>query len=83
MAAVRGAGGIRLLADIALRLPATYWTEIQQDVLYALRVLAKSPCFTGVAVLSVAIGIGMCSAVRSEIQSITGPAAGLPIPRRW
>jgi predicted permease len=73
-------GVIRLLADIALRLPVTYWTEIRQDVLYASRVLAKSPGFTAVAVLSVAIGIGMCSAVRSEFQSITGPAAGLPDP---
>jgi predicted permease len=73
-------GAMRLLADIALRLPATYWTEIRQDVRYAVRVLAKSPGFTAVAVLSVAIGIGMCSAVRSELQSITGPAAGLPDP---
>ena len=73
-------GVLRLLADIAVRLPATYLAEVRQDVVYALRVLAKSPGFTAVAVLSVAIGIGMCSAVRSEIQSITGPATGLPNP---
>ena len=73
-------GVIRLLADIAFRLPAAYWAEIRQDVLYTLRVLAKSPGYTWVAVLSVAIGIGMCSAVRSEIQLIVGPATGLPDP---
>ena len=63
-------------------------TSIRQDVRYALRVLAKSRGFASVAVLSVAIGIGMCSAVRSEIQSIVGPPAGLPDPEslatfRW
>ena len=73
-------GVVRLLADIAIRLPATYLAEIHQDVRFAIRVLAKSPGFTSVAVLSVAIGIGMCSAVRSEIQSIVGPAAGLRDP---
>ena len=73
-------GLLRLLADIAIRLPATYLAEIRQDVLYALRVLAKSPGFTFVAVLSVAIGIGMCSAVRSEIQSIVGSPPALSDP---
>ena len=73
-------GLLRLLADIAIRLPATYLAEIRQDVLYALRVLAKSPGFATVTVLSVAIGIGMCSAVRSEIKSIVGAPPGLPDP---
>jgi macrolide transport system ATP-binding/permease protein len=58
----------------------SFLTEIRQDVLYALRVLAKSPGFASVAVLSVAIGIGICSAVRSEIQAIVGRPAGLPDP---
>ena len=31
-------GVLRLLADIAIRLPATYLAEIRRDVLYALRV---------------------------------------------
>ncbi|MFB3777192.1 MAG: ADOP family duplicated permease [Bryobacteraceae bacterium] len=65
-----------------------FLTEIRQDAHYALRVLAKSPGFTIVAVLSLAIGIGICSAVHSEIQSIVGRPAGLPEPEalatfRW
>jgi predicted permease len=74
------AGLVKLLADIAFRLPAMYLLEIRQDVVYALRMLAKSPGFTAVAVLSVGIGIGMCSAVLAECQAIVGPAPGLRDP---
>ena len=76
-----GAAGLaKLLADIAIGLPATYLSEMRQDVVYALRMLAKSPGFTAVAVLSVGIGIGMCSAVFSECRSIAGPPPGIRDP---
>ena len=51
-------GLLRLLGDIAVRLPAEYLSEIRQDVVYALRTLAKAPGFTSVAVLSLGVGIG-------------------------
>jgi predicted permease len=73
-------GLVRLLADIAIRLPAEYLSEIRQDVVYALRVLAKAPGFTSVAVLSLGFGIGMCCAVLSECRAIVGPAPGLRDP---
>ena len=73
-------GLVRLLADIAVRLPAEYLTEIRQDVVYALRTLAKAPGFTAVAVLSLGVGIGMCCAVLSECRAIVGPAPGLRDP---
>jgi predicted permease len=73
-------GLVRLLADIAVRLPAEYLAEIRQDVVYALRVLAKAPGFTSVAVLSLGVGIGMCCAVLSECRAIVGPAPGLRDP---
>jgi len=34
-------GVIRLLADVALRLPAMYLAEVRQDLAYAWRTLAK------------------------------------------
>jgi predicted permease len=73
-------GLLRLLADIAVQLPAMYLREIRQDVSYALRVLAKAPGFTSVAILSLAIGIGMCCTVLSEIQPLVGPPPGVRDP---
>jgi predicted permease len=76
------AGLVRLLADIAVKLPAMYLREIRQDVAYALRVLAKSPGFTSLAVLSLAIGIGMCCAILSEVQALVGPPPGVREPAK-
>ncbi len=53
-------GLVRLLADIALRLPAEYLSELRGDAKYALRMLAKSPGFAAVGIVSLAIGIGVC-----------------------
>jgi macrolide transport system ATP-binding/permease protein len=73
-------GLVRLLADIAVRLPVEYLGEIRQDAVYAVRVLAKAPGFTAVAVLSLAIGIGMCCTVFSECQSMVAPPPGVRDP---
>jgi predicted permease len=73
-------GLVGLVADIAMQLPATYLNEIRQDVLYALRVLAKSPGFASIVVVSLAVGIGMCCAVFSESESMGGPPPGIRDP---
>ena len=73
-------GLLRLLADIAARLPGEYLGEIRQDVAYALRMLARSPGFTAVALLSLALGIAMCSAILCGSSSVLRPMPGARNP---
>jgi predicted permease len=73
-------GLVRLLADIAVRLPIEYLGEIRQDTVYAVRVLARSPGFAAVAILSLAIGIGMCSVILCGSNAMLGPLPGAHDP---
>jgi predicted permease len=61
-------GLVRLLLDLALRLPAEYLTELAHDVRYGLRMLAGSPGFTAVAAISLSLGIGVATSAFSEMN---------------
>jgi hypothetical protein len=74
------AGLARLLADSAGRLPFEYFTEFRKDAGYAWRMLARSPVFTSAGILSLAIGIGMCSVIVSESNGLLRPAPGIAEP---
>jgi predicted permease len=59
-----GASGlIRLIADIAIRVPLEYLNEMRTDMRYAWRALIKSPGFALVGIVSMGIGIGLTTNV--------------------
>lgn len=58
-------GLIRLVADIAVRVPLEYLSEMRRDMRYAMRALIKSPGFALVGIISMGLGMGLttnCSA---------------------
>jgi predicted permease len=63
-------GLLRLLADIAVRLPIEYLSEMRRDLGYALRTLAKSRGFAAVGILSLGLGIGIASFSASEFFNL-------------
>ncbi|HYL63432.1 MAG TPA: ABC transporter permease [Candidatus Methylomirabilis sp.] len=60
------AGLIRLLADIAMRVPLEYVSEIRGDLRYAARGLIKSPGFALVGIISMGLGMGLTTNVYSS-----------------
>jgi macrolide transport system ATP-binding/permease protein len=58
-----GAGLIRLIADIAMRIPLEYLSEMRRDMRYAFRGLIKSPGFALVGITSMGLGIGLTTMV--------------------
>ena len=59
------AGLIRPIADIAMRVPIEYFSEMWMDTRYAVRAMVKSPGFTLVGVVSMGLGIGLTTVVYS------------------
>ncbi len=60
------AGLIRLIADIAIRVPLEYLDEMRRDMRYALRALIKSPGFALVGIISMGLGMGLTTVVYSS-----------------
>jgi hypothetical protein len=59
------------------------WLEnIGQDLRYALRMLARSPMFTAVAVVSLALGIGLNTAIFNVINALLLQSAPVAQPAR-
>ncbi|HEY2012624.1 MAG TPA: ABC transporter permease [Bryobacteraceae bacterium] len=63
-------GLARLLADIAIRIPAEHLAELRQDVRLGLRTLAGSPGFTAVALISLSLGICVATSAFSELNAV-------------
>jgi len=59
-------GLVRLIADIAIRLPLEYLSEMRGDMRYAMRALVKSPGFALVGIISMGLSIGLTTNVYSS-----------------
>lgn len=63
------AGLLRLIADIAIRVPLEYLSEMRRDLLYAVRALIKSPGFALVGIISLGLGMGVTTSVFSKTRA--------------
>ncbi|HLG53727.1 MAG TPA: ABC transporter permease [Vicinamibacterales bacterium] len=61
---------IRTAMDLLRRAPREHLDVVWRDVVYALRVLRRHPAATATAVLSLAIGIGLNSAIYSVVGGV-------------
>lgn len=58
---------------------ARYFFDLWRDIIYAIRMLVRAPGFTAVGILSLTLGIGVCSVFYSEINMMV--LRPLPVAR--
>jgi predicted permease len=56
--------------------------EVRQDIVYAVRQMARNPGFAAVAILTLALGIGATTAIFSAVESVVLRPLPLPDPGR-
>ncbi len=61
---------IRLIVDLAISVPLQFSREVAQDARHALRLWARRPWHTGLAILALAIGIGANAGIFSVVNGL-------------
>jgi len=74
-------GGVTVAKEgMRASLGLKWWDELRADLRYGVRILRKSPGFTGIAALSLALAIGANTAMFSLAKSLLYDRLNVPNP---